>query len=154
MALMLVTRYPVATFVAPGQEAEASGVSLRIDFTEWLNHEDAHQDQGEVFPMPASSMPGMPEEGLQRLQVELTLQNLGDASRDFRPEEFSVRSVSGESWPPMASTFQPGTLGPGQALNGVVFFDVPEAESGVYLVWTRGGTQVYNPIGDVPVHDH
>ncbi len=154
VVLMLATRPSDVTFVAEGEEAESGGVSLRIESSEWLDDEEAHRDQGEVFPMPASMMPDMPADGLQRLHVELSLQNRADGAHDLTPADFRVSSVSGESWAAMASTLPPSSLGPGQALNGAVFFDVPEGMPGVYFVWSSGGTEAYMPIGDVPVHDH
>jgi hypothetical protein len=154
VALMMATRPPDVALVAAGEEAESGGLFLRIDSSEWLDHEEAHRDQGEVFPMPASAMPDMPADGLERLHVEVSVRNPGDGAHEITPGDFRVSSVGGDSWPPMASTLPPSELGPRQALNGVVFFDVPEGESGVYFVWSAGGSEAYMPIGDVPLHDH
>ena len=101
-------------------------------------------------------MPGMPAQGEQRFQVAFILQNPGDGPRDFTPDDFRLRSAGGESWSPVGSNFVAGTLGQGQALEGVLFFHVPEAESGLRLVWTRGGDEVQMPVVDVPSqgHDH
>ncbi len=147
VSLMLVTRSTVATLVAPGQEARAGGLSLRVDSADWLAHD--------MMPgMPPSAMPGMPARGEQRFQVAFTLQNPSDGSRDFSPDDFRLQSGGGESWPPVGSNFVAGTLGSGQALEGTFFFHVPETESGLRLVWTRGGDEVQIPVGQAPAHDH
>ena len=147
VSLMLVTRSTVATLVAPGQEAQAGGLSLRVDSADWLAHD--------MMPgMPPSAMPGMPAQGEQRFQVAFILQNPGDGPRDFTPDDFRLRSAGGESWSPVGSNFVAGTLGPGQALEGAFFFHVPETESGLLLAWTRGGDEVQIPVGQAPAHDH
>jgi hypothetical protein len=143
----LVTAPSSSTVVAPGQEAGAGGLTLRVDESGWLAHDMAPG----MSEMP---MPGMPAETEQRLRLAFTLQNPGNGQRDFRPDEFRLRSISGEVWEPAGSNFMDSIVGPGQAMNGVLFFDVPETESGVYLVWTRGEAEVQMPIGDVPDHDH
>lgn len=145
--LTLADRSPEVVVVTPGQEARAGGLALQINAAEWVSHQ--------MMPgMPPSSMPGMPAEGERRLYIPLTLRNPSDGPRSFGPADFRLHSSSGASWSPLEGNLRAGTLGPGQALNGSLFFDVPEAESGVYLLWTKGGTQVQMPLGDAPEHDH
>lgn len=137
------------TFVPSGEPAEAGGLSLSLEATEWLRHDM----EPTSFPMPASMTTGMPAQGQKRLYVEMTLGNAGDGSPAYTPSEFRLLSEGGASWAPSAASFAEGALRPGQAMNGGVFFDVPEGESDLHLVWSRAGEEVHIPVaGGVPDH--
>ncbi|MBE7472510.1 MAG: hypothetical protein DPW09_07005 [Anaerolineae bacterium] len=168
---MLLTRTPLA---AIGQDIQADGLVLRVESAAWLvhEHEDAppppgvnvnqnsagsngqNADQGQQFPMPASMMPGMPENGQQRLHIELMLRNEGSLPRSFGPDEFRLEASNNHSWKPQDNTsFLNVTVQPGQALNTALSFDIDEAAANLFLVWNRGGSLVRVPMTD-PDHDH
>lgn len=137
------------TFVVSGEPAQAGGLSLSLEATEWLRHDM----EPTSFPMPASMMTGMPAEGQQRLHVEMTLGNADDRSLAYTPGEFRLLSAGGTSWAPVGASFAEGSLRPGQAMNGGVFFDVPEGETELHLVWSRGGEEVHIPVAaGTPAH--
>lgn len=146
VAQMIASRSPTSIVVPPGQEARGGGLTLRIDVAEWLSHSML---QG----MPASAMTDMPAAGEQRLRLAITLMNEGSGARDLGPDDFLVRSSSGESWTPMRSNFLASTLWPGQALNGSISFHVPETESGLRLIWTSGDTEMEIPVSDMALGD-
>lgn len=118
-----------------------------------LEIEEATTAQGQVFPMPASMMPDLPDEGHERLKVELTLQNTGRRSQPFGPGDFRLRSEAGGEWLPRAkSTFRADVLHAGQSVNGVFFFDVPQEEAqDLFIVWQRGGSKIRIPVEAVDV---
>lgn len=168
---MLLTQSPLA---AMGQDIQVDNLVLRVESAAWLVHEhdtapappgiSANQDstapqeqsvdQGQQFPMPASMMPGMPENGQQRLHIELMLRNEGSLPRQFGPDEFRLVGNDNHSWKPQDNTsFLNFTLQPGQALNTALSFDIEEAAANLYLVWHRGDSQVRIPVAD-PAHDH
>lgn len=150
VVLMAVTRSPVADVVSPAWEAQAGGLSVRIDSAEWLSDEMPADLSEEMSP---GEMSAMPAPGEERLHLTLTLLNDGDGLRDFGPDDFSLRSSSGEAWPLLGSNLVEGSLRPGQALSGALSFDVPATESGLSLVLTKGDSEVKIPLGDGPGKD-
>ena len=106
--------------------------------------------------MPSTMMPDMPEQGQIRIQIEVNLENLGSHPREFALDDFILRSASGDQWlPRTGNSISYGTLGPAQAINGKVAFDVEDTATDLYLVWSRGGTEVRFPMDDASEHvDH
>jgi len=170
-SLVIYMSFTRATVAELGETVNAGNVTLTIENTEWLimdhgGHDDENQDpnaeeieaakaQGQVFPMPSTMMPDTPPEGQQRLRVEFFFQNVGEQPQEYAVEEFELRSTNGEAWPAMGgTTFRPGTLTAGQALNTVVFFDVDDTATDLYLVWHKDGKRVQVPVEDPTGHDH
>lgn len=155
----------------PGQDAQVGGLTFRVENFEWVAHDhngdDPTQNQtsngggdnpnpaGQGFQMPASMMPGAPEAGNQRLQVQFTLQNLTKRPYSYGPQEFRLVAANGDSWAPQPNeAFRPGKLGPGQALDAALFFDVAETSANLALVLERNGERVQVFIGDPGSHPH
>lgn len=139
------------------QEAEVGGLYLRLEETKWLvdqMHIEGAYGEGRVFPMPASMMPDMPLDGVQRLYVEFTLHNRSQRPKHFRATELELRSAKGAVGPPPDNQPSEVTLGPGQALNLFRSFDVVEPEVDLRLVWTRDGVNVEMPVSDSSDQDH
>lgn len=164
---MLMTRTPLA---AIGQDIRVDGLVLRLESAAWLVHEHedapppsevslnqdsaAPSDEGQQFPMPASMMPGMPENGQQRLHVELILRNESNQPRHFGPDEFRLEASNNHSWKPQDNTsFLNVTVEPGQALSAALSFDIDEAATNLFIVWSRGNSLVRIPMTD-PDHTH
>ncbi|GAB4412148.1 MAG: hypothetical protein Fur0044_06380 [Anaerolineae bacterium] len=154
---------------APGQDAQVGGLTFRVENFEWVAHDHSGDDPtqsqtssgdnahpaGQGFPMPASMMPGAPEAGNQRLQVQFTLQNLTKRPYSYGPQEFRLVAANGDSWAPQPNeAFRPGKLGPGQALDAALFFDVAETSANLALVLERNGERVQVFIGDPGSHPH
>ena len=143
-------------------EASAGELSVWVDRYEWLEHDhDAHDhgdDEDEEsepdptsqaldeiranagFAMPSRMMPGTPDEGFQRLQVNLNVLSQG-AAQPISPDDFRLESTEGKTWPSLlGGTFVPTSLDTGQALSTVVAFDVPydDAALDMFLIWTNG----------------
>jgi len=110
-------------------------------------------------------MPGMPENGNQRLAVSVTLVNTSGDTRLLRPgKEFALRAgKASKRWTPHSDTFgELPRLAPHNAVTGTLFFDLPSAEltgSPAWVEWTHGDTasRLVIPMDGVtapPTHDH
>ena len=131
----------------PVRQAEVDGLFVRLERAEWLV-DQMHESTGQVYPMPASMMPDLPDAGLLRLNVELNLYNRSQRARHFSTDEFEIRSAEGTVWSLATDKLTDFTLDPGQALNAVLDFDVLAGEPGLRLVWARTGADVVMPVPD------
>ncbi len=144
------------TTVSSGQMA------ARLDYQEWLSHEHekhSHDDDSEEvaiddvdlnpelqegFARPASMMPGTPEDGFQRLQIELYMENTGGRTSEVSPTDFWLEDDAGVRSPGLqGGTFRSMDLGAGHALNTVLAFDIQDskADSDMELVWVWNGEE-------------
>lgn len=145
-------------------EVRHGQVSAWMESTEWLVHDhgqhDHTEDEAELgpdasaaaanelpvngtgFSMPGAMMPGTPDEGFRRLQVEMSFLNNGGPDVEPNPVEFTLAGAGGEEYPALlGGTFVPSALAEGHFLNTVVAFDVPEEaiDPTMYLVWRSDG---------------
>lgn len=161
LASTAITSDPV---VAEGTEVRVEGISVWLEASEFLAgaHDpndgadtgggfpsgdatqlQASNAQGDGFAMPQAMMPGVPEAGFQRLQVDLSFLNRGGIPVQLSPTEFVLENDDGGVWDALiGGTFAAADLSTGQVLNTIVAFDIAEtyAEDPLYLVWNRGGT--------------
>lgn len=156
-------------------EARSGSLSMWVTETEMLSHEhsnhshDDEEGEGEgaatgnevaedpTFAMSASMMPGTPEEGFRRLQIELDLMNREAGEVTVGPPDFYLLAGDGTTWAPLrGGTFGMTIIGPLQVLSTVVAFDISEevSASDVELVWTVDGEDTHFAIGDDEGHDH
>jgi hypothetical protein len=133
-------------------------LSLRIQDTGWITHDTiggATPAPDTGFQMPASMMPGMPDEGKHRLYIEVTLDDVGQASASFAPQEFTLRTPEGRSWPlDQPASFGPATLLPGQIRSLDLLFDIPDTVSQVLLAWNHDGETQQLAIDSRPPPPH
>jgi hypothetical protein len=122
------------------REALVDGLFLRLESSEWLHDGMDHSATG--FQMPSSMAPGLPLSGQTRLAVEVSLTNTDRTAHDFKVEELELRSPQGAVWPALSSEVEALTLNPGQVVNSILQFDVPETLPEVRLVWARAGADV------------
>lgn len=98
------------------------------------------------YQMPPAMMPGMPEDGDQRLAISVAVTNTSAGTRLLRPgEEFALRAGEGDKrWEPRSDTFGDlPRLAPHNAVTGILYFDLPIVElddSLIWLEWTHDGT--------------
>jgi len=150
---------PLAGF---NTEQQAGDLSMWVRQSEVLSHEHSdhsHDDEtgdaagsgNEVaedptFAMSASMMPGTPEEGFQRLQVELDFMNKGSGVVSTGPPNFYLEGKDGLTWAAMrGGTFGVTSLRPLEVLSTVLAFDIP-AEVGlsdVELVWVTARDEIH-----------
>ena len=152
-----------STVSAAGPTASLDGATVDVRGAAWATMD--HLEDG--FQMPAQMMPGAPNDDEVRLGVNVTLVNTRSGSYEFSlVDEFTMTGgLEAEPLRLTADTVGPlGRLGPGSALNAILYFDVkaPDGDDGfppLYLNWTRGRDtiliQVPMPGGEVPAHgDH
>jgi len=154
-----------------GAEAEASPVgrldnlSAQVVTAGWVDMEHDMTANAPGYQMPPQMMPGMPEEGKERLAVSVTVTNTGTDTRPVRPiEEFALHATKdGQLLPPHSDTFgELPRLAAHNAVSGVLFFDLPPgdvADSATWLEWSHGGTRArisvpMNGVESGPVHQH
>ena len=109
------------------------------------------------FQMPGSMSPGTPDEGFQRFQVNVTMNNRGRSDSRVGPDDFALIGTNGSSWMPLTGgTFVPMTVPPGHAFSTVLAFDVPSSEinDDLYVEWNWSGTQTRLTITETDGHDH
>lgn len=176
LALGLATSDPV---VPAGNEARGGDLSLRVASSEWLEHDhskhshDGDDDHGALdpnevpvsnvtdvmqgFQMPGSMMPGTPDEGSQRLQVNVSLSNRGHTEHVVEPADFALVGANGATWAPLeGGTFVPMAIPPAHSFSTVLAFDLPteEINDSLYVEWTSSGEQTRLAFTESDGHDH
>jgi hypothetical protein len=149
--------------VALETAASNGEMSARLDYYEWLSHDhgqhshdedseevatdndvDLNPELQEGFARPASMMPGTPDEGFQRLQIELYMENSAGPATEVSPTDFWLEDDEGTWWPGLeGGTFRTTELDAGHALNTVLAFDVQDnkADADMELVWIWNGQE-------------
>jgi hypothetical protein len=153
LAGALLGRAPVSAGAAPGGVAEADGLRLAVERVAWVAHHPAGSGAPMPMPMP---MPDMPAPGAERLLIEVRVENPGEGWRTVTPAEFRLAAAAG-TWPVRMGSLVPGGLGPGQAVAGLLYFDLPrsdmEPRADLRLVWSRGGRDTALALGPA-AHGH
>ena len=150
--------------VAEGSVAALGGLTAEVRSAAWVDFDMGHVMDGQGgFMMPDQMMPGAPKSDEVRLGVTLTLANTDGQAHGFSlVEEFSlVGGTVAEPSPPAADTIGGlSRLGPGAAVDGTIYFDVPvpsEQDPPLYLQWRREGeaVRILVPLTeDAPKHQH
>src|SRR5262245_5522745 len=137
-----------ATPDAPTVAAAATVDSLtaQVAEVEWSAMDHDMSDDAPGYQMPPQMMPGMPENGDERLAVSVLVVNTGAETRLLSPgEEFSLRAgKAGKRWTPHSDTFGDlPRLAPRNAVTGLLYFDLQPAEltgAPAWIEWTHDGT--------------
>lgn len=151
--------------VAEGRVAALGGLTTEIRDAAWVDFDMGHVMDGQGgFMMPDQMMPGAPTGDEVRLGVTLTLANTDGQTHGFNlVEEFSLVGgpAADNTRPPAADTIGDlSRLGPGAAVDGIVYFDVAAPDEGdppLYLQWHRDGetVRILVPLTeDAPEHQH
>lgn len=146
-------------------QATVDSLTARVAAAEWTSMDHDMSGSATGYQMPPAMMPGMPENGDQRLSVSVTVVNIGDETRLLRPgTEFALHAgKEGRRWAPHSDTFGDlPRLAPRNAVTGALFFDLPPAElagSPAWIEWTHSGTdsRLIIPMDGVsspPTHSH
>lgn len=137
---------------APVKGATLGNLELRLLRVEWLEHQMSHSDGG--FQRPSSMMPGMPEEGFERLAVEVAVTNTGRRPTELRSEELVLESARAGTLAPAGALVPRQQLLPEQALVTAIFFDVETDQplGRLRLVWRHAGDSAYMAVPHPPAH--
>lgn len=148
----------------PVTDSQASVDSLTAQVTAagWTTMDHDMSGDAPGYQMPPAMMPGMPENGDQRLAVSVTVVNTSDDTRPLRPgKEFALHvGAEGRQVAAHSDTFGDlPRLAPGNAINGILFFDLPPddlAGSPAWLEWTHGNAanRLTIPLDGVGDHSH
>jgi hypothetical protein len=136
--------------------ASLSGLTASIGAADWVMMDHDMSSTAPGYQMPPAMMPGMPDEGQQRLAVTVTVVNTTGQTRPFRPgKEFLLRTESAEEpLPAHSDTFgELPRLAPGSAVSGVLYFDLPP-HSPSWIEWTHEGATARLAIGVAPPHSN
>ena len=117
------------------------------------------------YQMPPAMMPGMPDQGKERLLVQVAVSNDSNDTRPLRPgQEFTLHAgKDGTAIKPQSDSFgELPRLAAHNAVNGVIYFDLPPADltaSPAWIEWAHGGTttRLSLPLNGVPAapnHQH
>ncbi|HEY8453356.1 MAG: hypothetical protein FWJ70_12215 [Micromonosporaceae bacterium] len=152
-----------ATVTAAGPSATVDGVAVDVRQSNWAPLDHVMDDAG-GFLMPSQMMPGAPSGGEVRLGVSVTLRNTTSRTQEFSlVDDFTLLAGrDSEPLPLAADTVgEINRIGPGTAINGILYFDVLVPDDGelppLYLRWTRGDDTVLIPVpvpGEAPGHVH
>jgi hypothetical protein len=166
VATIGVARLAAAPDVPPvaADRAVADGLAARITTAGWAAMDHDMSGDAPGYQMPPAMMPGMPENGDQRLAVAVTVVNTGDRTRPLLPgKEFALHAgPEGKRWATHSDTFGDlPRLAPHNAVDGILFFDLPPAaltDSPAWLEWTHGDSvsRLTIPLDGVrgPSHPH
>lgn len=140
------------------QVASLDSLTTQVSSADWLSMD--HDMSAPGYQMPAQMMPGAPEKGQMRLSVRLSVVNSSADTRPIQPtKEFTLHSGKDGKWSAQKGTFGDlPRLAPGNAVDGVLFFDLPPdglASGPTWIEWTRGDTSTRLAIplnGAVPEH--
>lgn len=152
----------------PELQATAVGhldnLNVQVTTAGWVDMDHDMSANAKGYQMPPQMMPGMPEEGKERLAVNVTVTNTGTDTRPVKPiEEFALHATKdGQLIPPHSDSFgELPRLAPHNAVNGVLFFDLPPGDvvESAWLEWQHGGDKArisvpMNGAGSGPEHQH
>jgi hypothetical protein len=124
----------------------------------WLGMDHDMSTTASGYQMPPAMMPGMPAAGDDRLSVAVTLVNTGPDTVILHPvDEFTLHAgPAATKVAAYGGTFgELPRLGPGAAVSGSLFFDLPPSQldsAGAWLDWSRDGGSVRLSIPDAAMH--
>lgn len=150
---------------AAASQASVDSLTTSVTAAYWANMDHDMSGDAPGYQMPPAMMPGMPENGDQRLAVTVTVANTSDGTRPLRPgEEFALHAgKEGKQWAPHSTTFGDlPRLAPHNAVEGVLFFDLPPAQltdAAAWIEWTHADsanrlTIPMDGVSSGPSHSH
>jgi hypothetical protein len=150
MAALAASAIGVATMIAPAtagpaeSSARVGGLTASVGAVGWLGMDHDMSTTASGYQMPPAMMPGMPASGDDRLSVAVTLVNTGADTVTFHPvTEFTLHAGPAATKVAVyGGTFgELPRLGPGAAITGTLFFDLPPTSLGsaAWLDWSRQG---------------
>lgn len=159
ISLAMVMVYADATG-NPGAPRDAvvsmDGFNFRINHVVWLTNQMDHSNR---YPMPSSMMPDMPDHGIRRLSINITIHNEGHKRQRFHAQEVQLSINDDQSIAASSTTSEELPLDAGQLAHLVLQFDiVPVENQKLRLIWRRGGKQhvimtIPQPPKDQVFHD-
>jgi uncharacterized protein DUF4352 len=165
LAIFGVTRL-VASLTAdpePVQVGSLDSLTAEVTVAGWVDMDHNMSANAPGYQMPPAMMPGMPDQGEERMSVTVTVTNTSDQTRPLHPaNEFTLRAAKGDrKWTEHSDDFgELPRLAPHSAVTGVIFFDLPPADvsdSPMWIEWSHSGDSASLSVplnGAVPNHQH
>ena len=85
---------------------------------------------------------------LDRIYLEVEIENLTRSTRNVGRGEFQMRARDGVTWAPLADDFPAVPLGPGETFTTWLVFELPPQSAQLDLVVSAGADRARIPIGD------
>ncbi len=123
--------------------ARTGPLFLNVERATWLGRDRRSLVTAGLPESPGLLLHSAPPKGMRRVRIEASLRNQGEDARSLGLEEFGVRADNGSGWPAKRGSFRPANLAPGQVLYIDLFFDVPDSESTLFLVWSRDAQEAW-----------
>src|SRR6266540_1699256 len=104
-----------------GPVGHLDNLNVQVVTAGWVDMDHDMSANAPGYQMPPQMMPGMPEEGKERLAVNVTVTNTGDDTRPVRPiEEFALHATKdGQLIAPHSDSFgELPRLAPHNAVKG------------------------------------
>lgn len=145
VATVGVVRLATPPDASATDEATVDSLTAQVTTANWTSMDHDASEDTTGYQMPAQMMPGMPEDGEQRLAVAVTVVNTSGDTRQLRPDkEFALHAgQDSRQWAPHSDTFGDlPRLAGRNAVNGIIFFDLPtnELTAPAWIEWTHSGT--------------
>jgi len=134
----------------PRREVVVDDLHLQLNEARWLVNQMEH---GSQYAMPDTMTPDLPEHGIERLNVDVSIRNDGDIPRIYDVDEFELE-VDRKPVAPSVTLVPTMLLAPGQSLNTTVQFDVDTSREHreLSLVWARESRRAHLPVPHPPGH--
>jgi hypothetical protein len=150
---------------AAARQASVDSLTAQVTEAGWTAMDHDMSSDAPGYQMPPAMMPGMPENGDERLAVSVKVVNTSDDTRPLLPgKEFALHAgTDGKQVAPHSDTFgELPRLAPHNAVEGILYFDLPAAEltdAPAWIEWTHGDTanRLIIPMDGVsggPSHSH
>jgi hypothetical protein len=157
----LVDAFTVANLGPLNAVAHVDGLDSRVVSASWVQMDHDMSANAPGYQMPPAMMPGMPQGDDQRLAVSIAVTNTTGETRPLIPEDEFVLHANSKEVPANSGSFGDlPRLAPRNAIDGVLYFDLPPADlvdSSSWLEWTHDGTSTRLALplnGAVPTHSH
>jgi hypothetical protein len=148
--------------VVTDSQATVDNLTAQVTAADWTAMDHDMSGDAPGYQMPPAMMPGMPDNGEQRLAVTVTVVNASEGTRPLVPgKEFVLRAgKDGRQVTAHSDTFGDlPRLAPRNAVKGTLFFDLPPAEltdAPAWLEWTHedAANRLIIPLAGVRAPDH
>jgi hypothetical protein len=129
---------PLVTSVIAGTPVEAGDLRIAVQSAKWVRHPRiAEPDRAARTVVD-----------LDRLYLEIKIDNLSGAPNSVGRSEFQMRARDGTVWTPLADDFPAILLDPGESMNTWLVFEVPPEAAHLELVSSAGAQEARIPIDD------
>jgi hypothetical protein len=133
---------PIVSDVTAGTSVDAGDLRITLRSAKWVRQPPLTE------PRSAARAGTDAANDLDRIYLEVSIQNFGTWLRGVWRGEFRMLARDGTGWAPLADDFPAMLLSPGEALTTRLIFEVPPQAARLELVWLGGAAEARIPIAD------